>query len=314
MIEYKCIRCNKIFKKKPDYTRHTNRKILCKSTNSNLIPKQSKTLLNHSQILSNNLQILPKNDLKCNYCDKSFNQSYNINRHIKNYCKMKKENDNEKLTIFNNLLEEMNQLKQKLDKQEQKLTEQEQKNNKLQEELTSFKKMSKNNIVNSNNNSNNKITNNTTNNIQLIAFGKETMDKIDKKDILKALKKGYYSTVELTDQMHFNPKIPEHHNIYIPNLKDKYTMIYDGSKWNLKLTEIVIDDLYDNKKIIIESSMKEFAESLNDSQQYSLEKWIETPDEDNKITNVKEQFKLLLHNKKNIPLTTKKNNNLLLKS
>ena len=31
MVEYKCNVCNKIFTRKPDYNRHINRKIPCKS-------------------------------------------------------------------------------------------------------------------------------------------------------------------------------------------------------------------------------------------------------------------------------------------
>jgi hypothetical protein len=294
MVEYKCIRCNKIYINKYDYNKHLNRKIPCKSKEQAKIIIQSKTINSQSKTIKN---------LRCNYCEKNFTHSNNLNRHIKTACKVIKENNNNKKIIFDTLINEMNELKEKL-------TQQEQKNNKLEQEIQSLKKMSKNKIIN---NSNNKIINtnshnNITNNIQLIAFGKETMDKIDKKGILKALKKGYFSTVELTDQIHFNPKIPEHHNIYIPNLKDKYTMIYDGNKWNLKLTETVIDDLYDNKKVIIENNINEFQNSLNDSQQLALERWINTPDENKKITNVKEEFKLLLYNKKNIPLATRKIN------
>ena len=35
--------------------------------------------------------------------------------------------------------------------------------------------------------------------------------------MFKILEKGYYSPIELTEKMHFNPELPEYHNIYIPN-------------------------------------------------------------------------------------------------
>ena len=77
-------------------------------------------------------------------------------------------------------------------------------------------------------------------------------------------------------------------------------MIYDGKKWNLQLTENVIDNLYDNKKSIIEDNISNFADSLNESQHHALERWINTPEEDKKISQIKEEFKLLLFNKRNI--------------
>ena len=43
---------------------------------------------------------------------------------------------------------------------------------------------------------------------------------IDNGDILKCLKKGFYSTIYLTEAVHFNPKYPEYHNVYISNIKD----------------------------------------------------------------------------------------------
>ena len=62
------------------------------------------------------------------------------------------------------------------------------------------------------------ITNNNgiiNNNIVLIGYGKEDMKKIDTNDILKSLKKGFYSTIHLTEAVHFNSKYPEYHNVYI---------------------------------------------------------------------------------------------------
>lgn len=35
----------------------------------------------------------------------------------------------------------------------------------------------------------------------------------------------FNSTLKLTDTIHFNPKHPEYHNIYIPSMKDKYAMV-----------------------------------------------------------------------------------------
>ena len=47
----------------------------------------------------------------------------------------------------------------------------------------------------------------------------------------------------LIKRIHFDPKKPENHNIYISNIKNKYVMIYDGIKWNLHNRDETIEGL-----------------------------------------------------------------------
>jgi hypothetical protein len=298
MVEYKCKICNKIFNKKYQYTNHSNRKYPCKSNEINK-PKIG------SQMLSNGSQMIPKTDFLCGYCNKSFSKSANLNRHIKNTCKVKKRDDENKQKIFDSLIKEMEELKHKvseMDKLKKQIDKQEQ-------EIIILKKKDKNKITNSNNTNTNTNSNNinSNNNINLIAFGKETLDKINKQDLLDSLKKGFQATVELTKKMHFNPNIPEQHNVYTPSLKDNHSMIFDGIKWNAKPTETVIDELYDNKKAILIDCVEELNPKLNDTQQRSLERWQETLDDHKRIINVKKTCKLLLYNERDVPINTKKN-------
>jgi hypothetical protein len=116
---------------------------------------------------------------------------------------------------------------------------------------------------------------------------------------LKSLKNGFYSAVHLTEAVHFNPKYPEYHNVYISNIKDKYAMMYDGSKWSLTRKEKLIDKLYENKKNYIENNMDEFIDLLSQNQIKALENWLETDDDHDKIKEIKEMIKLLLYNKRN---------------
>jgi hypothetical protein len=129
----------------------------------------------------------------------------------------------------------------------------------------------------------NVINNNTTNNTQninngivthvnLIGYGKEDLSKIDKKEILKAIQFGYDSTIKLTETMHFNPKHPEYHNIYITNIKDKYAMMFDGKDWNLTMKDKLINKIYDDKKNYIEENIDEFIDSLSASRKKALER------------------------------------------
>jgi hypothetical protein len=70
----------------------------------------------------------------------------------------------------------------------------------------------------------------------------------------------------------------------------------------------LVDEIYDNKKEYIEENVEEFYDSMTKSQKNALNRWL-TADENNdkKIENIKEKIKLLLYNKRHIPLHTKNN-------
>jgi len=134
----------------------------------------------------------------------------------------------------------------------------------------------------------------------LIGYGKEDFAKIDRQDILKSLKKGFYSTLQLTEAVHFNPKYPEYHNVYISNIRDKYAMMYDGKDWTLTRKTELIDRLYEDKKNYIENNMEDFIDSLSTSQKNALERWLNVDDTHDRIKEIKDMIKLLLYNKRDL--------------
>jgi hypothetical protein len=152
----------------------------------------------------------------------------------------------------------------------------------------------------------NNVTNNINNgivaHINLVGYGKEDLTKIDKKDLIKAIQSGYNSTIKLTETLHFNPNHPEYHNVYITNMKDKYAMMFDGKDWNLTMKDELINKIYDDKKTYIEENIDEFIDSLSVSRKKALDRWLETNDDDDSISKVKNEIILLLYNKRNIIL------------
>ena len=218
---------------------------------------------------------------ECKYCDKKFTTNNSMYRHMKYSCQVKKKDDEKKDLILERLI---------------KLEEE---NAELKKEMKKMKQVT--NITNNNNKINNgTINNGTINNIVLIGHGKEDLTKIDNDDILKCLKKGFYLTIYLTEAVHFNPKYPEYHNVYISNIKDKYAMMYDGKEWSLTRKTELIDRLYEDKKNYIEDNMEYFLETLSKSQIRALERWLNTDDEHDKIKEVKDKIKLLLYNKREV--------------
>jgi hypothetical protein len=151
------------------------------------------------------------------------------------------------------------------------------------------------------------VNNNVVNNVTLVGYGNEDISKIDKQDMLKVLRNGYNSTIKLTETLHFNPKYPEYHNIYISNIKDKYAMMYDGNIWTLTMKEELINKIYDDKKNYIEENLEDFVDSLSTSRKNALARWLETDDDDRKISEIKNNIKLLLYNMKQIPLASANN-------
>ena len=237
--------------------------------------------------------VCKKGDKRCKYCGRNFKASNNMYRHINLYCDIKKQNDKQKDEILERLI---------------KLEEE---NKQLKKKITKIEKTDKKTKINktTNINTNNGAINNGTvinNHINLVAFGREDMTKIDKKEILMILRKGYDSTLRLTETVHFNPKYPEYHNVYITNMKDKYAMMYDGKSWNLTIKEDLINRLYDDKKDYIEENVEDFVKFLTKSQKNALDRWANTDEEDKKIKRLKERIKLLLYNSRDVPINTQK--------
>lgn len=290
MILYKCDRCEKEFNQKCNFINHKNRKFPCKILTAN---NRKKTANNRTQKEHNspNSSIkqpqIHKQNIKCQYCNKLFKRKYNLKIHLDTRCRIKQQIDTEKRDIFNELLVEVQELK----KSNQEIKDE---NQKLRKKINKLKK-DNGKITYNNNGTVNNVTYNT---IKLVAFGKENRRELDRADIIKSLQ-GYATEVQLTKLLHFNDKLPEYHNVYINNMKDKYAMVYDGEKWILKLKTNVIEDIYDTNKEYVEENINDFITSLNQSRINALKRWLDTDDSSEKIKKIKEEIKMLLYNEKN---------------
>ena len=115
------------------------------------------------------------------------------------------------------------------------------------------------------------------------------------------MNRGFNSVPKLIEAIHFNPDKPQNQNVYIPNIKNKYAMVWNGKKWVLNSREDIIDDMYDdNSDLLIDKleQLKEFDKKnkiLNKFKRFMDQK------EDSDIKNkIKEDIKLLLYNNKNL--------------
>jgi regulator of replication initiation timing len=229
--------------------------------------------------------------LKCPFCEKDFSNKYNMLRHINtNVCKAKKQ--------MVKIVEENNKLR----------TE----NRNLQLQINS-----NNTTVNSNNN--------MTQNITIVAYGKEDIEKLlTDNDFKSIMRRGMLSVPELVRRIHFDEKVPENHNVYISNLRNKYILTYDGNRWRLSDREEKLQTIYDDHSDILERKFDDLIESLDkttvakfqaflnyvNSNPDNSEEDIEDDDDQRQpnryVEMVKEDIKKVLYENRDIVEKTKK--------
>ncbi len=283
MVVHICPICSKEFTKKSTFINHTeNKKKPCQQKHSKTfqnipeIPQIPPTFPQNPPEFAEKSIILQKNNEKicflekngnqeiinkfsCNYCFSIFTRKDHLKRHINDRCKVKKLEVEKKENILNNLIEKekinnlftmYEEIKKSNDEKNNLILELKKNNeelNKKNEELNKkIDKIVKKNITNTQNITNNNNNNNTQiiiNNI-VNPFGKETYEKINRKEILKIMtdtkNNGKHCFNKLIDLIHFNTNIPENQNIYMSDYNRGKFMINDGKGWNLSQNEQLI--------------------------------------------------------------------------
>jgi hypothetical protein len=291
-----------------------NRKLPCDRLLSNGAQNNTKKITNIQDLTQNDIQKnmpeIKKNDVmelldnnECYYCHKKFARKYCLERHMKSFCKVVR-GENIKLQ---NIYDELQYLKNKNEGLESKI-------NVLESQLMENHKGG--DVINNNNTIINNNTTNNTINITIIGYGKEDMKRINPelRDVIMTLKKGWQSPIYLINKTHFNQKFPEYHNIYIPDIKNKFAMIHNGQNYLLKNTSDVINDLYDRHIDYIKEKFGEYGDKIPKSKKNALARLIKlVPLDENEQDKEKkemkerlfENIKLLLFNKRNVPIKTR---------
>ena len=131
-----------------------------------------------------------------------------------------------------------------------------------------------------------------------MAYKNTDISHLTDRDYLKCLKHSNFCIPHLIEKIHFNPKKPETHNIYISNLKNNYAMIYDGNKWNLKDRDEVINNILDEKEVIVEQKLEEWIENGKNYPDImkKFNRYLEKKENDTVLNKVKNEIKLMLFN------------------
>lgn len=96
------------------------------------------------------------------------------------------------------------------------------------------------------------LNNNTINNISaptnLVAFGKEDMSFITFNAQTALMNKGLACIPKMVEIIHFSKKRPQNHNVYVPNHREPYALIFDGVNWIVADKGRVLERLIDDNK------------------------------------------------------------------
>jgi hypothetical protein len=277
MTIYVCDRCKKDFNNNTHYKTHLNRKNPCKKLK----------------------------DFTCVKCNNLFSTKRSLDRHILKFCKKNQTNEfnnsHELITYFMKKINEVEssnkQYIEKFNKQGEDIKKQGEDMKKLQLQLNNSK------VTNIQNN------NNIQNNINILAYGSETLSHIKKEDFEKLFNSGHSSIPDLIKLIHYNDKVPQNANMYISNLKTNYVIVFDGIKWILKQMDEHLNELFENSTEHLEDNFTNLLKSLSKRTKNRFTRFLDQIDEDKTKNGVKDNLKLLMYNERNLPLRMVKNGN-----
>ena len=316
MVNYKCIRCGYCTIDKSKIKSHFNRKNICKPKLNDIdleiykedilngktfddpqfIPQKSsldphfipKTSSLDPHFIPTKSSFIKKKEIKrdtnivtCEFCKKEYSSKKNLWRHTKYYCKEKQKDDDCKkdlTTLVEMLNAQLHEQKEQLKKKDNQIDE-------------LIKKAG--------------ITQNIQNNIKILAYKDTDLSHLTDQDYLNCLNRSNMCIPQLIKRIHFDPRRPENHNVYISNIKNKYIMIYDGIKWNLQSQEETIDNLIDTNEFVLEQKLEEWIENGKDYPDImrKFNRYIEKKEKDDVLNKIKEEIKLVLfNNRKTIEL------------
>jgi hypothetical protein len=257
MKNYVCTDCDKVFKKKSNYIRHINRAFTCTG-----------------------IRRKPEIQHNCTYCKKIYTTSGNLTRHYTT-CKQKAIYDesikqrNEQFELFFDKMAELEkqnkEIKDTLSKENYEL--------KKEVELLKLAKIgnpqlpgvtntNNKNSYNNNNNNNKVYYDQRVLNISINPFGKEDVSYLKNTRVNALLGRPKVAVEEMVKEIHCNEEHPENNNAYVSNKRDNTGVVFNGTIWEHRNKEEIIEDVVDNSFRILEDRYDEILEQQN----HNLEK------------------------------------------
>lgn len=141
-----------------------------------------------------------------------------------------------------------------------------------------------------NNTTNNNTTNigtqnNNVNIININAFGQENLDYITDSVLKECANKVYASIPTLIENIHFNPKHPENHNVKITNKKLPHASVMSEDKeWKLMDKNELIDNMMDTGYMLIDDNFNENRTEFTEERRRQYRRYQENYEGEDKST------------------------------
>ena len=294
---YECKLCNICTSLKTDFKRHNiTKKHINKvkmeeglGLNIKNHKNESKMNPNESKMNPNESKMNPESKMKyeCKQCYRKYSTNSNLHKHLKK-CTINKD----KIVSILNSNEELSDAKLldyiKLIEKENKLI--------TKEKKAMWKEIEK--LIDTvGTSTTNNIMNNTINIVAPNNFTQENLDYLTGDYLDGLLKIPYGSILNLLRYVHFNPNHPENHNIKIPNRKEKFAVVYNKGKWEIRVKKDVIGDMVETAYNIIDCHYDEVKNTLEFGRKERFTNYQISYDTDNKTRQkIKTDVELVILN------------------
>ena len=255
------------------------------------------------------------NRIRCEICDKTFTREQSYTRHLESdFHNKRKDKESMKYACecgktysyrqsFHVHIRQCNYIdanpkitmKQEIEEIQTKMSEQqkqfEEEREIMKRQIEDLMEKYENNSISTTNN-NNTTNNNTTNigtqnnvNIHINAFGKENLDYITDGVLNECANKVYASIPTLIENIHFNPKHPENHNIKITNKKLPHASVMTEDKeWKLMDKNELIDNMMDTGYMLIDDNFKDDPTQFTEERRRQYRRYQENYEKEDKET------------------------------
>jgi len=310
MSKYHCERCNFSTNNRTKFQRHLETKKHKESPFSHhlvtkkppfLDPKVTKKSPFSHQKTTIFDQKVDENRHPCKYCGKTFKFKQGMYRHVKYYCKKSEDEDVKELVrLMNEQMKEKDRLLEEKEKKVEHYESQQKKQLKLQERNNKMiKKLTNKLQITNYNHQQNVVVNN---HIQLLNYQDTDLSHLTSMDYMGAINKVNYATFEIIKKIHFNPSKPENMNIYIPNIKDKYVVMFQENAWQIQARNKEVDNLMEDKYMVLKEWYDENVrdEAGYDQLKRNFERFDANIENDQVRDRIRDEIIMFLYNKRNM--------------
>lgn len=224
-MTYRCKRCDKELSTKQSLERHLTKKTACTA-------KDSEHEIAVDVLIEELNKAEPSNALKCPKCSKEFSSRQSKYKHLKFHCKED--------PIVASIEERITNLER------------------LIQNLNAHTPGSNSNVhINNGNQINNNIT------FQVNSYGNERLDHLNSDFLTKCLFSQNNGIKALMKEIHFNPELPENHNIRVLSKKQNLLEKYEDGAWHPCDKNNTLDDMIRKGYKILFTHLAEKSQTLS---------------------------------------------------